>query len=156
VRRFEPVGNHARLNYYQPGALIHRGFVVCDTNPTSNLTTLDAWTTVTDGVKSMSLAYTPPVDAVAEVTAKIAAYHTTQYEPVQFSIYQGASSISYMTWKMDHKDTVEIYEWSTTPRELVGGTAYTFTCKYYVSNITLTLVGAEMYSYFKIMVRRKP
>lgn len=151
-----PVGNHAKLNYYQPGALIWREYAVCDTKPTSDLTTLDAWTIVTDGTLDMSITYTPPVDAVAEVRAKMAAYHSVQLAPLQFAIYQDATSISWMTWKADHAATVEVKEWTTFPLELTRGTAYTFTLKYYVSNITLSFLGSAIYSYLSLMAWRKP
>jgi hypothetical protein len=155
---FEPVGNHARKNHYQPGALIYRDVDTVYTGGGDfNAAALAAWTVLP---RALTISYTPPVavDCTALLIAQVECSHSLTNQAVGFRIYEtGAAAAVVTRWIFMPPVATWPIAWNVAQGvELTAGVAYTFRVEYYIFAATLTIVEAADETFLKLRVHRIP
>lgn len=149
-------GNHARENYYQPGALIYREEDTVYTGA-GNFThaATGAWSGFS---RALSLGgYTPTVDCVALVTAQVTSSHSNADELYSFRIRETTGGSSLAIGFVSGIPADDGQTWNAIKyEELTAGTTYTFAVQFYQDNATMTIAELAAYTFIQMMVYRKP
>lgn len=150
--------NHARDNFYQPGALIYADSKDIDagtTNPT--YTTTGTWTAITHEGITLEISYTPPVDCMALVFLKITTQHTNADENYIFRVNETTGPVVLFAFYVDGMPAYNYSSWyGQKYRTLIADTAYKFQAQFYISNATLKILRESEHTFLQLLVFRKP
>lgn len=135
-------GNHARENYYQPGALIyveHANISGADNFTTS---TTGAWQTITKNAKTLQVVYIPPADCRIEVVLMGLVNHSNTAAGVYLGIDINGSNVKHA---LSHNPGVSIFHSRTVLHEFAAtaGVTYTITGKTLTSTAGTVMVNQD-------------
>jgi len=152
-------GNHARDNYYQPGALIHIAEADIKDGGRETSTYYDSWRQIESYPNNnpLSITYTPPVDAIAFIYGQAWYRYSEAGANLYFAIWRGDTCLASCHKYVDTANAAETFA-TMHYMELDADTQYTFAAKYYIAETsgTLTIYEEKYETFLHLLVWRKP
>lgn len=149
-------GNHARKDYYQPGAVLYRDTDTVYTGAGDfTEATTGAYTALS---RRLHIAYTtPPVDCIAEIFAQVSCSHSTDSADVRFSVRNGVGGAIAVTGYAEMGTKTVERTWNGVAYvELTKSTAYDWEVFFYQSAAQLTVVETAPFTFLQMVFIRIP